>query len=183
MINDKLKQELYYFFLFVMFIALLGAIATGYVGEIDVGDIGASEKVIELKALPVTPTILPTASPVPETTESRAEELNDGQDEVVGLIEEVFGEHTDKAMLLLKGRGPGTCAENPKLDPKAVNYNRGSTDFGVFQINDHWNGFKQPSRNDDFLFDPEINVRIAWRLYEDNDYTFRLWTCGRYYGI
>jgi hypothetical protein len=99
-------------------------------------------------------------------------------------IKEVFGEHYSKAMLLLKGNGkPGACAENRALNPEALNDNTKwggvGKDWGVFQINDHWQGV----RNTRFLKDPAINIRIAWRIYEDNGYSFKLWTCGKFYKI
>ena len=121
-----------------------------------------------------TPTLTPTPTLIPEQLMIEQE------------IQEVFGEYSDKAMLLLQGNGPGTCAENRTLDPKAVNRNwsdvegvYSSSDFGVFQINDKW----QKVYNEKFLFDPVINIRIAWRIFENNEYSFKMWTCGKVYGI
>lgn len=91
-----------------------------------------------------------------------------------------FGKHSDKALLLLTGPG---CAENRSLNPKATNQNPGSIDRGVFQINDKWQGFAHQGKANQFLYDPDINIDIAWRLYEDSGYSFKLWTCGRYHGI
>lgn len=95
-------------------------------------------------------------------------------------IKDVFGEHYDKAMILLKGAG---CSENAKLNPTAVNtagnYPQGSADVGVFQINDHWQGVS----NIAFLKDPRINIRMAWNIYSRDGFSFKLWTCGRYHGI
>ena len=103
-------------------------------------------------------------------------------------IKEVFGEHFDKAMLLLKGDGKeGACAENRSLNPNSLNDNTwwGGTgkDYGVFQINDYWQGIRHEGKAEQFLFDPHINIRIAWRIYEDSGYSFHLWTCGKVYGI
>lgn len=91
-------------------------------------------------------------------------------------IKAVFGDHADKAFQLL------TC-ENRSLDPRATNYNPGSIDRGIFQINDKWQGFKHQGKADQFLYDEDININIAWRLYEDSGYNFNLWTCGKNMGI
>ena len=98
----------------------------------------------------------------------------DADQSVKASIKQVFGAHADKALTLL------TC-ENGHLNPKAINHNRDkegnilSSDFGVFQINNKWQGVT----NQKFLFDPEINVRLAWRIYQDSGYTFKMWACGQ----
>ena len=88
-------------------------------------------------------------------------------------IYEVFGEeHFDKAMKLLE-------CENKTLNPKAIHINKdGSQDLGIFQINTYWNGFNKSQNNKRYLFDPAINIRIAWRLYQDSGYSFKLWSCS-----
>lgn len=129
---------------------------------------------------------LPTTTPTPVLIDETISE-GTGSDspgstsepEVVGEIEQmiidVFGEHSDKAFKLL------TC-ENPRHDPNAINtsgnYPEGSKDVGVFQINEYWQEV-----NYRFLLDPEINIRIAWKIYENNGFTFERWTCGRRLGI
>jgi hypothetical protein len=87
----------------------------------------------------------------------------------------VFGEeHFDKTMKLLE-------CENRTLNPKAVNYNKDengvvlSKDYGVFQINNFWQGVT----NTNFLFDPAINIRIAYNIYKNSDFTFKMWSCGK----
>jgi hypothetical protein len=98
----------------------------------------------------------------------------DANQSVEASIKQVFGAHADKALKLL------TC-ENGHLNPKAMNHNRDkdgnilSTDYGVFQINNKW----QKVGNERFLFDPEINIRLAWRIYQDSGYTFKMWACGQ----
>ena len=127
------------------------------------------------KAEEVVVEATPSATPTPEPVAVDMEEK----------IREVFtGEHGDKAMILLKGKDGQGCAENRALNPEAVNWNgNGTSDFGLFQINDHWHGFNKAVNNDRYLLDPDINIRIAWRIYEDNDYSFKLWTCGKAWGI
>jgi hypothetical protein len=141
-----------------------------------------------------TPT--PTAVPVVMSTEA---------EEVEKEIRLVFGEHTDKALKLLKGNGPNSCAENRTLNPKVKNYNctykneKGETyhqscwpgdegkatsvDYGTFQINDYWQGFRHTGKAEQFLYDYKINIRVAWRVYEDSGYSFNKWSCGKVYGI
>ena len=134
----------------------------------------------------------PIVSPVATVSVETREEIptptpTSEQEKIEKEIKEVFGEHAEKAFLLLKGKGPGTCRENYELNPKAVNRNwvkgksgvYSSSDYGVFQINDKWQGVT----NTRFLFDYKINIRMAWRIYEDSGHSFGLWTCGKAYGI
>jgi hypothetical protein len=112
-----------------------------------------------------SPTVTPTPIAVP-----------DGREAIVAYIREVFGEHSDKALLLL------TC-ENSELNPEAVNgfgnSPEGSLDIGLFQINNYWQGVS----NQAFLRDYKINTLIAWNIYSRDGYSFKLWTCGRKLGI
>lgn len=133
---------------------------------------------------------VPMVSPLGEPkTEVKTIEVHaiEPENPIEAEIREVFGEYSDKALLLLKGRGDGTCAENRTLNPKAVNDNTewGGTgqDLGVFQINNYWQGFRHYGKSVQFLFDPSINIRVAWRIFVDEGYSFSKWTCGRYYGI
>jgi len=105
------------------------------------------------------------------------------QNDIEAEIYAVFGEeHFDKAMLILTS---DSCHENKTLDPKAVNKNYtkdgkvASIDYGIFQINDHWQGVT----NANFLFDTDINIRMAWNIYKNSDFTFSRWTCGKKLGI
>lgn len=94
-------------------------------------------------------------------------------------IYKVFGPYGDRAMKLLTGKG---CQENPSLNPKAINVNKdlvGSKDFGVFQINNYWQGVT----NTKFLLDPHINIRLAYKIFVDSGYSFKMWTCGKYHNI
>jgi hypothetical protein len=105
--------------------------------------------------------------------------------EIEQEIYDVFGEKGYlKAMVLLKGRGEGTCAENHTLNPDAVNINSdGSKDYGIFQLNSNWHGFNKPVNNERYLYDPSINIRIAYKIYKASGESFNLWTCGRQYGL
>ena len=89
-------------------------------------------------------------------------------------IYEVFGsEYYGEAMELLE-------CENKNLDPEAVNKNKdGSIDYGVFQLNSHWHGFNKFVNNERYLFDPEINIRIAYRLFVTSGNSFKLWSCHK----
>lgn len=126
--------------------------------------------------------VVATASP--KALETITEVQNDTPE---SYIKKVFGEHADKAFLLLKGKGPGTCAENRTLDPKAYNRNwiEGrpgefwSTDWNIFQINDHFHPVEELNLRTDF----KANIDYAWRMYKNNGYSFERWTCGRVYGI
>lgn len=136
--------------------------------------VSAEEKVVKIDAV-VTST--PSATATPSATPSAIK--NAVYDEIRADIVAVFGSHAPKAFKLL------SC-ENSSLNPNAVNHNKDavkSTDYGVFQINDYWQGIRHDGKAQQLLLDPKINVRIAWRLYEDNGYQFGLWTCGRKLGI
>lgn len=88
-------------------------------------------------------------------------------------IKDVFGQYSPKALQLL------TC-ENGNLWPNAVNSNTdGSRDFGIFQINNKWQGVS----NEAFLLDFHINIRMAYNIFSRDHYSFKLWTCGRRMGI
>lgn len=100
-------------------------------------------------------------------------------------IKEVFGVHFNKAMLLLKGR-QNECAENRGLKTDVINTNNdsiGSKDYGVFQINSHWQGFRHEGKAVQFLLDPSINIRVAYSIFKADGYSFKQWTCGKYYKI
>lgn len=121
---------------------------------------------IEVKAIEATPTPIPTEKEL-----------------LIAEIREVFADHADDALKLLTAK---ECHENLSLDPKAININDDelhSRDLGLFQINEYWQGFRHQGKADQFLLDPHINIRIAWRIYEDNNYSFSQWTCGRELGI
>lgn len=136
----------------------------------------AEERIASASAvLKVTPSATPTVNP--------REEL---RNKIDAEIKEVFGKHYDKAMLLLKGNGkPKACHENGGLDPDVVNKNVNdagevtSRDYGVFQINDKWQGVTNVA----FLKDYHINIRMAWNIYQHHNYSFEAWTCGKAYKI
>ncbi len=121
-----------------------------------------------LMSLQSTPRII---SPLPEsgvyikTSEFIYPKINTVEE----IVTSVFGIHSNKAFKLL------SC-ENRPLDPRAKNVNKsGSIDRGLFQINNKW----QEVDNKRFLYDPLINTQMAWRIYEDSGYNFKMWTCGK----
>ncbi len=116
----------------------------------------------------------------PEAEEKKAEQPRTQREEIEAYIREVFGEHAEKAFLLLKGKGEGTCAENRNLDPNAVHTNRdGSRDFGLFQINSRYH----PVYKLNLYKDWKANVDYAYRMFKNDNYSFKRWTCGRYWKI
>lgn len=116
---------------------------------------------------------------VVQTPTTTPELITEVQDTPESYIVKVFGEHSDKAFLLLKGEG---CAENRTLNPKAVNDNRTwggvGRDRGIFQINDKYHPL-----TDDQAFDFKQNIDYAYRMFENDNYHFVRWTCGRYHNI
>ncbi len=114
-----------------------------------------------------------------ELERARAEVIYVEPATIEAYIEYVFGPAFPKAMLLLKGTGGDSCAENRNLDPLAINDNTTwggvGRDIGVFQINSKWQKVQVK-----FLYNWRINVLIAKQLYDESG-SFKLWSCGRYY--
>jgi hypothetical protein len=130
----------------------------------------------EIKA---TPTVTLTLTPTPTIAPKKAIETSNSP--VVDYIQQKFGENADKALLLLKGNSK--CkGENPTLNPRAVLVNKGthagSRDRGIFQINDKFHPL-----TDDQAFDYKQNIDYAYRMYKNDNYSFRRWTAGRCLGI
>ncbi|MDZ4228523.1 MAG: hypothetical protein U1E54_04735 [Candidatus Levybacteria bacterium] len=107
--------------------------------------------------------ITPTPTPKPEEMTEK--------EKIVAYIKEVFGKDADRAFKLLE-------CENRSLNPNAINTAgntpAGSRDIGIFQINEYWQGV-----NGKFLFDPKINVQIAYKIFKDSGYSFKMWTCDK----
>ena len=126
------------------------------------------------RAIEPTPTVEPVLA------------SEDQQKEIEAYIKTVFGKDSDKAMRLLTDR---KCHENMSLDPEAVNRNwikgetgkYSSSDWGVFQINDKWQGFNHQSVK--FLKNYKVNIEVAKQLFDESGGSFKLWTCGKVLGI
>ena len=130
----------------------------------------------------------PMLSPVPiieaqEITEVLPTPIPSEKDQVIAEIQRVFGEHSEKAFLLLLGKDDKSCAENRMLRADAVNYNwtkqEGvwwSRDIGVFQINDKLHGHKGN------LWDWKDNIRVAKSIFDQTG-DFSAWVCGKWYSI
>lgn len=181
----RLRDTLVTGFVIVVCVAMGGMIFKGN----DATKIDSAEaEVIRVVDPTVAPTATPSATPKPTPTATpSAEPKSASYDKIDAEIKQVFGDHYKKAMLLLKGDGSkGACTENAGLNPSAVNKNTDtvqSTDYGVFQINDYWQGFRHDAKAKQFLLDPHINIQVAWNIYKSNGYSFGQWTCGRIYGI
>lgn len=147
-------------------IALLGAVvATKIVLSTDWNDVAyAPTKIISPIAVAHAQMVSPTPTPTP--TE---------HDLIVAEINQVFGKDAPKAFKLL------SC-ENGRLNPNAVNTNTDtyqSKDYGIFQINNHWQGVTNVA----FLTDYHINIRMAYNIYTRSGNTFKMWSCGQRLGL
>jgi hypothetical protein len=94
----------------------------------------------------------PSPTPIPKTI----------KESIINEIKAVFGKDAKDALRIAE------CES--QLNPKAVGDNGQS--IGVFQIHKSW----QQIYNERFLFDPAINIRIAYRIFEDSGWG--RWTCA-----
>jgi len=126
-------------------------------------------------------------SPVPiigaqEITEVLPTPKLSEKDQIIAEIQRVFGEHSEKAFLLLLGKDNKSCAENRMLDKNAVNnnYNWGGVgrDCGIFQISDYYHPYTCEQ-----MKDWKLNINYAWRMFKNDNYHFSRWSCGKEYGI
>jgi len=110
------------------------------------------------------------------TNDGAIQPLFSEHDKIVNEIKLVFGSYSDKAFQLLTSP---VCHENGKLNPQAVNDNTSwggvGKDYGIFQINDKWQGVS----NTNFLTDWHINIRMAWNIFQRSGYSFKMWSCGK----
>ena len=108
----------------------------------------------------VVPTPTPTTPPSPTTQ----------RQEIENYVREVFGEYADEAFKLLE-------CENKNLNPRAINDNTEwgglGVDRGIFQINSYYHPL-----TDEQAFDYKQNIDYAWRMFENDNYTFVRWTCN-----
>ena len=144
----------------------------------------AKNQKVEAKAEAPAKTPKSTEAPKPTEAPRVAEEAPKTQkEEIEAYIREVFGKDADKALLLLKGKGEGTCAENRNLDPNAVNDNTWwggvGKDWGLFQINDKYHPVYRLNLHKDW----KANVDYAYKMFKNDGYSFKRWTCGKYWKI
>ena len=94
------------------------------------------------------------------------------EDAIRQEIIEVFGKDSDDAFRIL------SC-ENKGLRPDAVNTNTdGSKDYGIFQINNKWQGVTNVS----FLTDWKINIHMAKRIFDGRG-NWSAWACAKKVGL
>lgn len=95
--------------------------------------------------------------------------------EIISYIEKVFGKDAGKAIQVF------TCESG--LNPRAYNDNTSwggvGHDYGVAQLNDHYQGVTNVS----FLYDYKINILMAKQIFDRWGGNFHAWTCGRKLGL
>ena len=161
----KMKRTLAQYGLFLFFTGIIFTPIAGWLNE-DHTIVLANENPIQY------PEITPEPTKSTETSE---------QQEIKDYIAEVFGDDTEKAMLILTGNDK--CGgENKTLNPKAINtYGNtpaGSRDIGIFQINEY-----HQDVNAKFLLDWKLNIQIAHKIYVDSGNNFKMWSAGKCMGI
>ena len=138
----------------------------------------------------ITPTHAQVISPVPTTKPTPVKEdhtnysmhVDQGYTdekperyEIEAYIREVFGDYSSTAFRLLK-------CENSDWKVDMVN-TYGNTpdnarDMGLFSINEYWQGV-----NGKFLLNWRLNTLAAKQLFDENNHSFKMWTCGQTLGI
>lgn len=170
--NDKLKQELIYIIAFLLFVAFVG---------FDIQN-GKDVDIPDTRAMEVLQTPKPTLESTPEPQKGIIIEEVKKDYTIEEYIKVKFGKDADKAFLLLKGKGEGTCAENRTLNPNLINDN--TTWGGVGIDRGYWqiNSFFHPEVSDECAKDVKCSTDYAYKLFKQRG-NFSAWTCGRYYGI
>lgn len=97
------------------------------------------------------------------------------KEKIEQYVKEVFGDYYPQAKRILD-------CENHARNPKALNDNtkwggRGK-DWGIFQINDSWQGVTNVA----FLTDYKININMAYNIFKSWGYNFHAWACSKQVG-
>ena len=176
------KKLLYKLYLFIMVVVAIFAPIRGYLSKSETFVIYAENQndskqdvaqKLDEELAPRAEVTIPTPSSFKPTFNNEVEEY----------IYQVFGDTGYKrAMLLLKGNGPDTCAENRGLSPSAVNDNTAwggvGRDWSIFQVNDVYHPVAELNLHTDW----KANVDYAKRMYDNDGQTFgKRWTCGKVY--
>lgn len=123
--------------------------------------------------------IEPRQSPSPTTIQA-VEPTTEPPSDIKGYIDYKFGEDAWKAHKLLTGEG---CGENRNYDPHAINDNTAwggvGKDRGYWQINDVYH----PHVSDWCASDVKCSTDYAYRMYLNDNKSFKRWTCGRVHGL
>jgi hypothetical protein len=163
------KQELFFIFSFIAFVAFVGF-------DIQRG------KTMNVEAKEVVCIKDEEEKPLETTTEShttvKSVEMVEKPLTFENYVREKFGEHADKAFLLLEGNE--VCGgENKAHNPNAINDNTVwggvGVDRGYWQINNVYH----PHVSDWCASDIKCSTDYAWRMFENDNYTFRRWTAGK----
>ena len=97
------------------------------------------------------------------------------QQQIIDYIIQVFGKDAPNAIRVF------TCESG--LNPRAYNDNTSwggvGHDYGVAQLNDHYQGIT----NKDFLYDFHINILMAKEIFDKWGGNFQAWTCGKKLGL
>jgi hypothetical protein len=132
-----------------------------------------SERVETKAALAVTITT-PEPTKTPAVSTEAPEEVSAvsrQQEEIIAFIKQTFGKDAEDAIKVAR------CESG--LNPKAVGHNTDaaqSTDYGLFQINDHWQGVT----NTNFLLDYKINTLMAKKIFDGRG-NWSAWVCATKY--
>ena len=123
----------------------------------------------DIARTPQSDTTLPTPAPVATPTPTPI------PTDIVGYISYKFGDNAWKALKVLE-------CENPTLSPNAYNDNRVwggvGEDRGYWQVNNVYHPI-----SDACARDVKCSTDYAFRMVQNDNGSFRRWTCGRNLGL
>jgi hypothetical protein len=190
MLNEEGKKSIAYIVLVISHIVLACLITRNFLDSEESYILEASDSVDwEVAGSEITQSLTPTTTPIIEDSNDRGKVVDitptptlEFDSSVEKYIFEVFGEHYDKARLLLEGN-ENCHGENPSLNPYADNDNTWwggiGIDRGYWQINTYYH----PHITEECARDIKCSTDYAWRMFKNDNYTFRRWTAGRCLGI
>jgi len=135
-----------------------------------------------VEAIKVEPIVADSAtSPQPEVKpEVKPEDVTDGVWEQKDLVARYFPKSELINALRIMSK------ENGSADPERVSVpNKDkwkSRDYGLFQLNDHWQGNRVGGDVEQFK-NPETNVKIAYNIWSESGNSWRLWSTAKKLGL
>lgn len=115
-----------------------------------------------------TPTPMPTATPIPYPTPTIIPQFVDVAPEMQDIIRAIVQDPNQVNNFI------NLAAQESSLNPSNINQNsdqRGTKDYGLFQINDYWQRplYESMGYTVDDLLNPEVNAEVAYEIWKRNE--------------